>query len=72
MDRDIVDIPEVFRRAFEEDDGWSEGNGGDGDNGGGGNGRGSDRPWWINRWLWLGILIIILLLSFNWIITTYT
>lgn len=72
MDRDIVDIPEVFRRAFEEDDGWSEGNGGEGDDGGGGNGRGSGRPWWINRWLWLGILIIILLLSFNWIITTYT
>lgn len=71
MDRDIVDIPEVFRRAFEEDDGWREGNGGDGDNGGG-NGRGSGRPWWINRWLWLGILVIILLLSFNWIVTTYT
>ena len=72
MDRDIVDIPEVFRKAFEKDDKWGEGNGGEGDDGGRGNGHSAGRPWWINRWRWLGVLVIILLLSFNWIVTTYT
>ena len=72
MDRDIVDIPEVFRKAFEKDDSWGEGNGDEGGDGGRGNGHSAGRPWWINRWLWLGVLVIILLLSFNWIVTTYT
>jgi uncharacterized membrane protein (UPF0182 family) len=72
MDRDIVDIPEVFRKAF-EDEGWDQGEGGDeGDGGGRGNGGGSRKPWWINRWLWIAALVLLLLLSFNWIINTYT
>jgi uncharacterized membrane protein (UPF0182 family) len=71
-DRDIVDIPEVFRRAFDE--GWGdEKGGGDGEgNGGQGPGQGPRRTWWTSRWIWIAILIVILLLSFNWIISTYT
>ncbi len=70
-DRDIVDIPEVFRRAF-DDEGWDE-EGGDGNgDGGSGGGRGPIRPWWTSRWIWIAALVVALLLSFNWIITTYT
>ncbi|MGB3716996.1 MAG: UPF0182 family protein [Candidatus Promineifilaceae bacterium] len=71
-DRDIVDIPEVFRRAFDE--GWGDENGGgDGDgNGGQGPRQGPGRTWWTSRWIWIPILIVALLLSFNWIISTYT
>ena len=69
MDRDIVDIPEVFRRAFDEE-GWGDKNGDD-DNGGGGNGGGGGRPWWTYRWLWLALAAVALLLSFNWIVSTY-
>ncbi|HET6444924.1 MAG TPA: UPF0182 family protein [candidate division Zixibacteria bacterium] len=70
-DRDIVDIPEVFRRAF-DDDGWDE-QGGDGDgNGGRQPSYGPGRAWWSSRWIWIAILIITLLLSFNWIVSTYT
>ena len=73
MDRDIVDIPEVFRKAFEEDNGWDRGgDGGDDDNGGQGNGGGSSRTWWASRWVWIAILVLTLILSFNWIVTTYT
>lgn len=73
MDRDIVDIPEVFRKAFEEDDGWDRGgDGGDDDGGGQGNGSGSNRTWWTSRWVWIAILALTLILSFNWIVTTYT
>jgi uncharacterized membrane protein (UPF0182 family) len=71
-DRDIVDIPEVFRRAFDEE--WGDENGGgDGDgNGGQGPSQGPGRAWWTSRWIWIAILIVVLLLSFNWIISTYT
>lgn len=69
MDRDMVDIPEVFRRAFEEE-GWDRGD--DDDNGGRGNGGGSGRTWWTNRWVWLAVIGLVLILSFNWIVTTYT
>ncbi len=72
MGRDIVDIPEVFRRAFEEDNGWGKGDGDEGGDGGRGDGGRPGRPWWINRWLWIGVLVVVLLLSLNWIITTYT
>jgi uncharacterized membrane protein (UPF0182 family) len=68
LNRDIVDIPEVFRRAFEEEDDWGDGEEGDGGRGNGG-GR---RAWWRNRWLWLAAIVLILILSFNWIISTYT
>jgi uncharacterized membrane protein (UPF0182 family) len=69
MDRDIVDIPEVFRRAFEEDDG----NGGEGDDGGRrGNGGGGRRAWWANRWVWIALAGLGVILSINWIITAYT
>ncbi|MGD8856949.1 MAG: UPF0182 family protein, partial [Chloroflexota bacterium] len=77
MGRDIVDIPEVFRKAFEEDDWGSQrggegGDGGNGGNGGRGDGGRFERPWWLNRWAAIGLAIVILLLSFNWIVTTYT
>ena len=67
LKRDMVDIPEVFRRAFEGDE-WDEGEEG-------GGGKGDDDPgrsWWRNRWIWIAAIILILFLSFNWIITTYT
>ena len=62
MGRDIVDIPEVFRDAFDEDEwggerGGEGGNGGDG-NGGRGDGRAFGRPWWLNRWVAFGLLAI--------------
>jgi hypothetical protein len=70
-DRDIVDIPEVFRRAF-DDEGWDKENGNGNGDGGSGGGRGPIRPWWTSRWIWIAALVVALLLSFNWIITTYT
>ena len=85
MSRDNFEIPEVFRKAM-EDAGWDlgnnkEDNGGDGNNGGdGGNGR-QDRPPFPrrprqprrpNRIIWLLGLFFVLLLSLNWIVTTYT
>ncbi len=71
MGRDIMDIPEAFRRAFEEDEGGRKGPGGD-DGGDSGDGRRSGPPWWTNRWFWVSLLILIFILSFNWIVTTYT
>ncbi|MCI0393795.1 MAG: UPF0182 family protein [Chloroflexi bacterium] len=71
MDRDILDIPEVFRRAFEEEWEKEEKEGGEGDDGGKKD-QGRGRPWWANRWLWLLTVFLILLLSFNWLVTTYT
>ncbi len=72
MSRDIMDIPEAFRRAFEEDDGGRRDQGGDEGGRGPGNGRPSGRPWWTNRWLWVSFFFLVFLLSFNWIVTTYT
>jgi uncharacterized protein len=67
MDRDFIDIPEAFRRAFEEE----ERSGGNGK--GRGSGRsGGGRPWWSQRRVWLGGLLLILFLSFNWLVYTYT
>lgn len=72
MDRDIVDIPEVFRRAFDEER-WGGDGGGDKEPGGGeGGGRGSQRGWRPSRWVWLIVLIFLFLISVNWIVTTYT
>ena len=70
-DRDIVDIPEVFRRAF-DDEGWDQGGGDEDGNGGGGPSQGPSRTFWTNRWIWIAVLIVVLLLSFNWIVSTYT
>ncbi|MDX1415109.1 MAG: UPF0182 family protein [Candidatus Promineifilaceae bacterium] len=72
MSRDDFDIPEVFRRAMEEA-GW-RGEGGDG------GGDGDDQPPFqpqaspvrINRSIWIFGLIVILILSFNWIVNVYT
>jgi len=74
MSRDPNDIPEVFRRAM-RDVGWDYGGGGDDDD----NGRSPlpprpDRPQspGSNRAIWITVVLFVLLISFNWIITTYT
>ena len=74
MSRDPNDIPEVFRRAM-RDVGWDYGGGNDDDD----NGRSPfpprpDRPQSAgsNRTLWIIVAIFLLLISFNWIVTTYT
>ncbi len=75
MSRDrFDDIPEAFRRAF-EDANWNkeEENGGNGrppfpPRRGGGNGR----PFWQNRSFWIFTLIILLFVSFSWMVNTYT
>jgi uncharacterized membrane protein (UPF0182 family) len=74
MSRDPNDIPEVFRRAM-RDVGWDYGGGNDDDD----NGRSSfpprsDRPRSAgsNRTLWIIVIIFLLLISFNWIVNTYT
>lgn len=72
MSRDSFDIPEVFRRAMEEA-GWGQNGGGDDDNGNNRrpfpNQNGPQRP---NRLTIIIGIIIILFLSFNWFIFTYT
>lgn len=69
MSRNHADIPEVFRRAMEEA-GWT---GEDEDRGRRPppppRNRRAGRP---NRLIWLGGLFFLLLLSLNWIVTTYT
>jgi uncharacterized membrane protein (UPF0182 family) len=68
----MIDIPEVFRRGMEE---WEEGGGGRGEGGPGGDGGGgggSFRPWWLNRRFWLLGGIFLLILSFGWIVETFT
>ncbi|MEJ2750358.1 MAG: UPF0182 family protein, partial [Anaerolineae bacterium] len=79
MSRDrFDDIPEAFRRAFEDSD-WNRGgddNGGDGP----GDGRrppfpprgGDGRSLWQNRTLWVFIIIILFFLSLSWLVDTYT
>ncbi len=75
MSRDNFDIPEVFRRAMEEA-GWrGEGDGGGmGDDDGGGQDpqQPQGRPARLNRSVWIIGLLVILLLSFNWIVNVYT
>jgi uncharacterized membrane protein (UPF0182 family) len=82
MSRDrFDDIPEAFRRAF-EDSNWGRGNGDEDENGGGnggGNGRrppypprGDGRPFWRNRTFWIFAILIILFLSLSGIVSTYT
>lgn len=71
MSREDFDIPEVFRRAMEEA-GWNdEGEGGDK---GGGRRPFPQRPddKRPNRLFWLLGIGFIILLSFNWVVTTYT
>ena len=72
MSRDNFDIPEVFRRAM-EDAGWDD----SGDGGDEGNERRPfqprpGRPRQPNRLVWLIGLVVLLLFSLNWIVTTYT
>lgn len=69
-DRNLVDIPEAFRRAMEEE-GWEGGMEEEAGNGGG-RPPGELQPWWMRRWFWLGGLVLLLVISFNWILTTYT
>ena len=72
---DYTDIPEVFRRAM-EGEGWQEQMA----SGGGESGDGrpprtpfpAQRPWWLDRRVWLAILVILLFMSFDWLINTYT
>jgi hypothetical protein len=68
MKRDIVDIPEVFRRAF-EDEGW--GGNQEGGRRGEGGGRGG-RPWRPGRLFWLVGLAILVFGGANWASTTFT
>ena len=64
------DIPEVFRRAM-EDEGWQENQQGQSPppptppiaNG--------EKPWWANRRVWLLIAFLFILFSFDWIIAQY-
>ncbi|MBE2221055.1 MAG: UPF0182 family protein [Anaerolineae bacterium] len=76
MSRDPNDIPEVFRRAM-RDAGWDYGGGSNNDDDD--NGRSPfpprpDRPQspGSNRTLWIIIALFLLLISFNWLVTTYT
>ncbi|GAB4152347.1 MAG: UPF0182 family protein [Candidatus Promineifilaceae bacterium] len=72
MSRETIDIPEVFKRGMEE---WQERNSGSGD---GGEGRKNQpptepfRPWWVSRRVWIIGLVLLALLSFNWVVHTYT
>lgn len=66
MSRYDDDIPEVFRRAFEEA-GRRGGNRPPGPQS-----ANVRKPWWTERWIWLVVLIIILFSGFTWAITTYT
>ncbi len=75
MSRDPNDIPEVFRRAM-RDVGWDYGGGSNDDDN---NGRSPfpprpDRPQTpgSNRTIWIIGALFLLLISFNWIVTTYT
>ncbi len=74
MGREIIDIPEVFRKGMEdwEDEGGWRGEGGRGGNGGGNGGGGSFRPWWLDRRAWLLGLGLLILLSFGWVVETFT
>ncbi|MFQ5398297.1 MAG: UPF0182 family protein [Anaerolineae bacterium] len=70
MSRDDFDIPEVFRRAMEEG-GWRD----KGDDDGGDRPpfpRRPKQPRRNNRSLWFFVAVVLLLLSVNWIVTTYT
>lgn len=72
MSRDRFEIPEVFRRAMEEA-GWDDADDG-GDDGRDRRPfpRRPGRPWWANRTSWIIAIIVIFLLSLNWIVTKYT
>ncbi|MCB0034674.1 MAG: UPF0182 family protein, partial [Anaerolineales bacterium] len=68
---DYSDIPEVFRRAM-EGEGWQTEEKGEG---GGEPPRRpfpNSRPWWSDRRVWIVAIILILILSFDWLINTYT
>lgn len=73
---DNDDLRDIFRRAFEERESRMP----PPSSGGGMPPRRSRQPnvpslppdWWRSRRLWAGAIIFTLLLSFNWIVTTYT
>ncbi|MCB0018066.1 MAG: UPF0182 family protein [Anaerolineales bacterium] len=67
--RDYDDIPEVFRRAFDE---FTQRNEGGEDEPPGRPPRPRGTPFWRNRYFWVLVILFLLLLSFNWIIHTYT
>ena len=72
MSRDPNDIPEVFRRAM-RDVGWDYGGGGNDDDRSPFPPR-PNRPQAAgsNKTLWIIVALFLLLISFNWIVTTYT
>lgn len=79
MEPEIVDIPEVFRRGMRE---WGEERHEGSGNSSGNNEQLPPpppprrvpnfpfQPWWLDRRVWVAGFILLLLLSFNWIIKT--
>ncbi|MDJ0752334.1 MAG: UPF0182 family protein [Ardenticatenaceae bacterium] len=67
---DYSDIPEVFRRAFENDDPQRQG-GGQGGDPPPAQPTSGQKPWWQNRNTWLIAILLIVFLSFNWFVSTY-
>ncbi|MFQ5435162.1 MAG: UPF0182 family protein, partial [Anaerolineae bacterium] len=75
MSREEWDIPEVFRRAMEEG-GWKpRKEGGDGGDGGQQRPpipRRMGPPFWRSRTFWIITILVLVLMSLNWVVTTYT
>ncbi|MCA9982338.1 MAG: UPF0182 family protein, partial [Anaerolineales bacterium] len=67
---DYSEIPEVFRRAM-EDEGWQEDQEGQGPPPPPPPPINNEKPWWANRRIWLLIALFLLLFSFDWIIAQY-
>lgn len=69
------DIPEVFRRAFEEAErraGRNRGEEPPDGSGDSGSARPPRTPWWGDRRVWIIAVVLLLILSFNWIVSLYT
>ena len=70
------DIREIFRRAFEQSERRAP-VGADGEEPPEGGPPRANLPelpigWWRDRRLWVGLILFLLFISFNWIVTTYT